>query len=58
MACNMIQNVAMRLLLSLPRSLGCVKIVDPASMGADYIGLSGIDGKLLKVIDDEKMNRK
>ena len=54
MACNMIQNVAMRLLLSLPRSLGCVNIVDPASMGADYIGLSGIDGKLLKVIDDEK----
>lgn len=54
MAYNMIQNVAMRLLLSLPRSLGCVNIVDPTSMGTDFIGLSRIDGKLKKVIDDEK----
>ena len=54
MACNILQNVAMRLLLSVPRSLARVTIVDPVSMGADYIGLSGIDGHLLKVIDDEK----
>lgn len=54
LACNIIQNVAMRLLLSIPRSLARVSIVDPTSMGADYIGLSGIDSHLLKVIDDEK----
>lgn len=54
MAFNIIQNVAMRLLLSAPRSLSRITVVDPVSMGADYIGLSGIDGHLLKVIDDEK----
>ena len=54
MACNIIQNVAMRLMLSIPRSLAHITVVDPASMGADYIGLSGIDSKLLKVIDDDK----
>jgi hypothetical protein len=54
MACNILQNVAMRLLLSVPRSLARIAVVDPASMGADYIGLSGIDGHLLKMIDDEK----
>jgi hypothetical protein len=53
-ACNILQNVAMRLLLSLPRSLALVTVVDPASMGADYIGLSGVDGHLLRVIVDEK----
>lgn len=53
-ACNIIQNVAMRLMLSIPRSLSHITIVDPSSMGADYIGLSGIDSKLLKVIDDDK----
>ncbi|MDP0530676.1 hypothetical protein NLB58_02140 [Porphyromonas gingivalis] len=53
-ACNIIQNVVMRLLLSIPRSLAQVSIVDPISMGSDYIGLSGIDSHLLKVIDDEK----
>lgn len=54
MACNIIQNVAMRLMLSIPRSLAHITVVDPSSMGADYIGLSGIDNKLLKVIDDDK----
>lgn len=54
LACNIIQNVAMRLLLSIPRSLAQVTIVDPTSMGSDYIGLSGIDSHLLKVIDEEK----
>lgn len=54
MACNVIQNVTMRLLLSIPRSLAQITIVDPVSMGADFIGLSGIDHHLLKVIDDEK----
>ena len=54
MACNIIQNVAMRLMLSIPRSLAHITVVDPASMGADYIGLSGIDSKLLKVVDDDK----
>lgn len=54
MACNILQNVAMRLLLSVPRSLARITVVDPASMGADYIDLSGIDGHLLKRIDDEK----
>lgn len=54
MACNIIQNVAMRLMLSIPRSLAHITVVDPSSMGADYIGLSGIDSKLLKVIDDDK----
>lgn len=54
MACNIIQNVVMRLLLSIPRSLAQVSIVDPSSMGSDYIGLSGIDSHLLKVIDDDK----
>lgn len=54
MACNILQNVAMRLLLSVPRSLARITVVDPASMGADYVGLLGIDGHLLKVIDDEK----
>lgn len=53
-ACNIIQTVVMRLLLSTPRSLANVTVVDPSSMGADYIGLSGIDSHLLKVIDDEK----
>ena len=54
MACNIIQNVAMRLILSIPRSLAHITVIDPSSMGADYIGLSGIDNKLLKVIDDDK----
>lgn len=54
MACNIIQNVVMRLLLSIPRSLAQVSIIDPVSMGADYIGLSGIDSHLLRVIDDDK----
>ena len=54
MACNIIQNVVMRLLLSIPRSLAQVSIVDSSSMGSDYIGLSGIDSHLLKVIDDDK----
>lgn len=54
LACNILQNVAMRLLLSVPRSLARITVVDPSSMGADYIGLSGVDGHLLKVIDDEK----
>ena len=54
MACNIIQNVAMRLLLSIPRTLAQISIVDPVSMGADFIGLSGIDGHLLRVIDDDK----
>ncbi len=54
MACNIIQNVAVRLMLSIPRSLAHITVVDPSSMGADYIGLSGIDSKLLTVIDDEK----
>lgn len=54
MACNIIQNVVMRLLLSIPRSLAQVSIVDPSSMGSDYIGLSGIDSHLLKVVDDDK----
>ncbi len=53
-ACNIIQNMVMRLLLSIPRSLAQVSIVDPTSMGADYIGLSGIDSHLLRVIDDDK----
>lgn len=54
MACNIIQNVAMRLMLSIPRSLAHITVVDPSSMGADYIGLSGIDSKLLKRIVDDK----
>lgn len=54
MACNIIQNVALRLMLSIPRSLAHITVVDPSSMGADYIGLSEIDNKLLKVIDDDK----
>lgn len=54
MACNIIQNATMRLLLSIPRALARVTIVDPESMGADFIGLSGIDHHLLKVVDDEK----
>lgn len=54
MACNIIQNAVMRLLLSIPRSLAQVSIIDPSSMGSDYIGLSSIDSRLLKVIDDEK----
>lgn len=54
MACNIIQNVAMRLMLSIPRSLAHITVVDPSSMGADYIGLSGLDSKLLKRIVDDK----
>lgn len=54
MACNIVQNVIMRLLLSIPRSLAQVSIVDPSNMGSDYIGLSSIDSHLLNVIDDEK----
>ncbi len=54
MACNVIQNVAVRILLSAPRGLAQVTIIDCNSMGADYIGLSGIDSHLLRLVDEEK----
>lgn len=49
-----VQNLVVRIMLSLPRSLATVTILDTVSFGADFIGLSGLDSRLLNVIDDEK----
>lgn len=54
-ACDFVQNLAVRLLLSIPRGLAKVTLIDPEYMGMSFIELSGLDrGGILDVISDEK----
>jgi hypothetical protein len=52
---NLLQNIAVRLILSLPRGLAKLSLIDPANMGGSFINLSGLDKYFISVIDDEKM---
>ncbi len=54
-SCDFVQNIAIRLLLSIPRGLAKVTLIDPEYMGMSFIELSGLDrGGILDVISDEK----
>lgn len=49
---NVMQNITVRLLLSLPRSLTRITILDPENMGNQLLSLSSIDRDVLKVIGE------
>lgn len=51
-ACNLMQNITVRILLSLPRSLTRITILDPENMGNQLLSLSSIDRDVLKVIGE------
>lgn len=51
-ACNLLQNITVRILLSLPRSLTRITILDPENMGNQLLSLSSIDRDVLKVIGE------
>ena len=54
-ACSFVQNIAVRLLLSIPRGLAKVTLIDPEYNGMSFIEMSGLDrGGILEVIADEK----
>jgi hypothetical protein len=51
---NFIQNLAVRLILSLPRGLSKLTLIDPINMGGSFIKLSGLDKHFIRIIDDGK----
>jgi hypothetical protein len=51
---NFLQNITVRLILSLPRNLVKITLIDPVNMGGSFINLSGLDNHFLDIIDDEK----
>ncbi|MCQ2244699.1 MAG: hypothetical protein MJZ32_10635 [Bacteroidaceae bacterium] len=50
---NMLLNAAMRIMLSVRRSLTKITLIDPVNMGDDFLQISGLDRRLLTVIRDD-----
>jgi hypothetical protein len=51
---NLLQNITVRLLLSLPRGLAKITLIDPLNLGGSFINLSGLDQQFLHILDDDK----
>jgi len=51
---SFLENIAIRLILSLPRGLAKLTLIDPVNMGGSFIHLSGLDKYFYRIIDDEK----
>lgn len=51
---NLLQNVLVRLMLSLPKKWAKMTLVDPVNYGSDFMALSGIDSQLCAYIIDDK----
>lgn len=49
-----LENVAVRLLLSLPKGLVNLTLIDIQNMGGSFINLSGLDERIYKIIDEPR----
>jgi hypothetical protein len=55
-ACNIIQNLTIRMLLSLPKSMAKVSMFDLRQYGMSFRGLAGLDNRILeRQVDDKKL---